>query len=56
MSDPIKNLVDVSSVGITIGAFMSWIPEVTALASLVWVIIRIYETDTVQNIFKRDKS
>ena len=52
MDEPTKNVIDVSAGGVTIGAVMQWIPEVTAVASLIWVVIRIYETKTVQKVFK----
>ncbi len=48
-------MIDVSAGGVTIGAVMQWIPEVTAVASLIWVVIRIYETKTIQRSIKRGK-
>ena len=48
-------MIDVSAGGVTIGAVMQWIPEVTAVASLIWVVIRIYETKTIQRCIKRGK-
>jgi len=55
MDEPTKNMIDVSAGGVTIGAVMQWIPEVTAVASLIWVVIRIYETKTIQRCIKRGK-
>ena len=48
ITEEIKQVTDVAAGGVTISAFMAWIPEATALLSLVWVCIRIYETDTVK--------
>ncbi|HEY8027683.1 MAG TPA: hypothetical protein VIF60_24295 [Burkholderiaceae bacterium] len=43
-----KSLLDVASLA-TIGATLAgWLPSIAALASLVWTLIRIYETRTVQ--------
>ncbi len=48
MTEEGKQVADVAAGGVTVSAFMAWIPEVTALLSLVWVSIRIYETETVK--------
>lgn len=50
MDDSAKSLLDIGAIGVTAGSFFQLIPSVTALASLVWVCIRIYETDTVQSL------
>ena len=54
MTEDAKQVADVAAGGVTISAFMAWIPEATALLSLVWVCIRIYETDTVRNIIRKN--
>lgn len=43
-----KHVVDALSVATVLGTLMSYLPAVAALASLVWSLIRIYETKTVQ--------
>lgn len=53
MDEHTKNLLDISSVTIVLGTLVSWLPAVAALASLVWSIIRIYETETVQRWIKK---
>lgn len=55
MTEEAKQVTDVAAGGVTISAFMAWIPEVTALLSLVWVCIRIYETDTIKKIIGNKK-
>lgn len=55
MDNETKTIIDVGAGGVTLGAFFNWLPEATALASLVWVLIRIYETDTVQKLIKGNK-
>jgi len=53
MTEDIKSTIDLASGGITIGAIFEAIPEITALVALAWWVLRIYETDTVQNLFKK---
>ena len=55
MTEEAKQVADVAAGGVTISAFMAWIPEATALLSLVWVCIRIYETNTVRTILGKEK-
>ena len=50
MGEPDKVFLDFSAMGITAGAFFQVLPSITALASLVWICIRIYETETVQKL------
>jgi len=53
MTEDIKSTIDLASGGITIGAIFEAIPEITALVALAWWVLRIYETDTVQNFLKK---
>lgn len=55
MNEEVKQSIDVVAGGVTLGAYFSWLPEATALASLVWVLLRIYETDTVQKLLNKSK-
>lgn len=50
MTEETKQAVDVAAGSVTLGAYLSWIPEATAVASLIWVLLRIYETETVQGL------
>lgn len=50
-----KTAGDVASVTLILATLSSWLPPLTALLSLVWVLIRIYETDTIQNLIYRRK-
>jgi hypothetical protein len=34
---------------------MEMLPAIAALFTIVWTAIRIYETDTVQNLFGKEK-
>lgn len=49
-----KQAADALSIATVLGTLMNWLPAVAALASLVWSLIRIYETQTVQNWIKKN--
>ena len=55
MIDADKTIVDIGALGITAGAFFQILPSITALASLVWVCIRIYETETVKKLLGKQQ-
>jgi hypothetical protein len=48
-----KQFVDGLSLVTVIGTLMEMLPSVSALLSIVWVGIRIYETKTVQKMLGR---
>ncbi len=48
-----KQVVDVIAVGGTIGALIGWLPAVAAGVTIVWTMIRIYETKTIKDAVKR---
>jgi hypothetical protein len=50
-----KHTVDGIAGIITVGALMDYLPQVSAFLSIVWIGIRIYETETVQKFFKKKK-
>ena len=43
-----KHVIDWTSIGIALGTLMQILPSIAAALSIVWSIIRIYETKTVQ--------
>jgi len=43
-----KHLIDALSIGGVISTVVGWLPDIAAFLSIVWAVIRIYETDTVQ--------
>ena len=51
--DGMKEVVDTISVATGVGALAGLLPAVAALFTIVWTGIRIWETDTVQNLCKR---
>lgn len=50
-----KHIFDWTSIGIALGSLIKMLPAIAATLSIVWTIIRIYETKTVQNWIKKWK-
>ena len=48
-----KTFIDWTSIGIAFGSLMQILPSIAAALSIVWTVIRIYETKTVQNWIKK---
>ena len=44
---------DVVSAGIAVGTLAQLLPHIAALLTIVWTLIRIFETDTVQSVLRR---
>jgi len=53
MNEENKVIIDVAAGTGTFAAWMSMVPDVVALFTGVWILIRIWETDTVKRIVKR---
>ena len=50
-----KHLIDGVSVATVMGTLMSWLPAIAALFTIIWTVIRIYETKTVQRWIGKGK-
>ena len=50
LDEATKHIVDIVSVATVLGTLTDILPSISALFTIVWVGIRIYETDTVQRI------
>lgn len=44
---------DTFSIGTLLATLVGWLPHVASIVTIVWGLIRIYETKTVQNYLKR---
>ena len=53
MNEEKKVIIDVVAGTGTFAAWMAMVPDFVALFTGVWILIRIYETDTVRRIIKR---
>jgi len=56
MNEEIKPLFDIASIITVLGALAELLPPLAALATLIWSIIRIYETKTIQSIINKKKN
>jgi hypothetical protein len=52
-SETAKNVVDALSILTVVGTLVEMLPSVAAIFTIVWTGIRIWETETVQNMFGR---
>lgn len=53
MTEEAKSMGDALGVVTTAGAFMEYLPTISALFTAIWFGIRIYETDTVQEFLRK---
>lgn len=49
-----KTVVDVLSIATVVATIVDILPSMAALFSIVWSLIRIWETDTVQSLLGRN--
>ena len=55
-SEPIKLIGDIGAGSVSLAAILGWVPHIAAVASLIWVILRIYsEYLDIRFKRKRDK-
>ncbi len=50
LSDNVKSFVDGTAMAAAVGVFFQVVPDLISLMTLVWIIIRILETDTVKSL------
>ena len=50
MDEQAKTAVDAFAISGTVGALAGWLPPAAALLTLIWTLIRIWETDTVKGL------
>ena len=53
--EQLKHIGDVLSVGTVVATLAAWLPPLAALFTIVWTLIRILETATVQKLLKKFK-
>lgn len=51
----VKQVGDVLSIITVVGTLAEILPAIAAVLTIVWTAIRIWETDTIQSIFRRTK-
>jgi hypothetical protein len=53
LSDGAKHVTDASLILVGIGALANALPKVAALLTVIWLLIRIWESDTVRGLTGR---
>lgn len=53
LTDGTKHLLDVASIATLLGSLVQLLPAVASGLTIVWTLIRIYETATVQRLLGR---
>ena len=48
MQEEAKTIVDGIAVSGGIASIVGWLPDITALLTIIWLSLRIWESDTVQ--------
>jgi hypothetical protein len=55
VSEPAKHVVDALSILTVLGTLVEFLPAIAALLSIVWSLLRIYESKTVQGWLRKNK-
>ena len=54
MQEEAKTVIDGLAVAGTVATMACWLPPIASALTIVWLSIRIWESSTVQKIFRRD--
>lgn len=55
LSDATKHVIDGASIATAVGTMMQVLPAIAAVFTIVWTVIRIYETKTMQKLLGKHK-
>jgi hypothetical protein len=55
MNEASKHIIDFASIATVLGTLADMLPAVAAIFTIVWTVIRIYETKTVQGWLGKGK-
>ena len=55
LTNATKHVLDGASIATAVGTIMQVLPAIAALFTIIWTIIRIYETKTVQRLLSNKK-
>jgi len=56
LSDSTKTVVDFASVFTVLGTLVDFLPAVAAAFTIIWTAIRIWETETIQKLFRKKET
>jgi hypothetical protein len=54
LNEGTKHVLDGLSLLTVLGTLIDWLPAVAALLSIIWTLLRIYESKTVQKLLKKE--
>jgi sorbitol-specific phosphotransferase system component IIC len=55
VDEHLKQTLDIVSITTVFGTLMGILPSIAALLSIVWSVVRLYETQTVQKLIRKYK-
>lgn len=55
MDEQTKDMLDVAAASTAVASLAAWLPPTASLLTIIWLGIRIYESDTVQSIVNETK-
>mgnify|MGYP000739830584 FL=1 len=55
MVEETKEMLDVAAASTAVLSMAAWLPPTASILTIIWLGIRIYESDTVQSIVKGTK-
>ena len=56
VSETTKHAVDAMSLFTVLGTLVDFLPAVAAAFTIVWTLIRIWETETIQKLFRKKET
>ena len=55
MTEESKQAIDVLAASTGVMSLIAWLPPLASLLTIIWMGIRIYESDTIQTLVKKFK-
>ena len=55
MVESTKEVMDIAAASTAVMSMAAWLPPTASILTIIWLGIRIYESDTIQSILGRDK-
>jgi hypothetical protein len=56
LNEGTKHVLDGLSLLTVLGTLMDWLPAVAALLSIIWTLLRIYESKTIQSLLGKKET
>lgn len=53
MDEHAKHVIDAAAITTVVATLMQWLPPIAAALTIVWTLIRIWETETVKKLTGR---